>query len=462
MRAPSAVVIATMSILYEHAAAYNSLFIGHSFFRPIAEKMPALASAAGLNHSQAIVFSGGASGAPLALWNSDSMRDEIQSILDWGNITLFGMTFDRTAEGCELWINSSLSKNPNLNTFMIGLPWLDYPTEYDTDSYTSVVRNAAQTNWTDFLEELRGKYPNVTIIDNPYGLSVVELRILQSAGSVPDVTAMTGLAATSLFTDYKGHGGDILKDTASLVWLDRIYHVGCGDPAIAALFTGYMTDVCSVAASLLGAYDAGSVCGSSACYTAPPRPPTSPPTAPLPPLPPPPPLNVESCLAALDELVAPWITEETCLDIAAAEQSALYDAVCSAQFVRDQCKMPSEGQARECGHALLGACPTWGNTDQCYACAQGNAAALANDCTRSLVVDACRQLNSYELRDSLELTAGSQPAAPWSAPPLLSPSPPPFFADAGNGAMLGIIIGGTIAALLLGGAAVYFLVRLFV
>ena len=106
---------------------------------------------------------------------------------------------------------------------MIGLPWLDYPTEYDTDSYTSVVRNAAQTNWTDFLEELRGKYPNVTIIDNPYGLSVVELRILQSAGSVPDVTAMTGLAATSLFTDYKGHGGDILKDTASLVWLDRIY-----------------------------------------------------------------------------------------------------------------------------------------------------------------------------------------------------------------------------------------------
>ena len=72
MRAPSAVVIATMSILYEHAAAYNSLFIGHSFFRPIAEKMPALASAAGLNHSQAIVFSGGASGAPLALWNSDS------------------------------------------------------------------------------------------------------------------------------------------------------------------------------------------------------------------------------------------------------------------------------------------------------------------------------------------------------------------------------------------------------
>ena len=169
MRAPSAVVIATMSILYEHAAAYNSLFIGHSFFRPIAEKMPALASAAGLNHSQAIVFSGGASGAPLALWNSDSMRDEIQSILDWGNITLFGMTFDRTAEGCELWVNYSLSKNPNLDTFMIGLPWLDYPTEYDTDSYTSVVRNAAQTNWTDFLEELRGKYPNVTIIDTPTG-----------------------------------------------------------------------------------------------------------------------------------------------------------------------------------------------------------------------------------------------------------------------------------------------------
>jgi hypothetical protein len=54
--------MAIMSFFCGRAAAYNSLFIGHSFFRPIAEKMPMLTSAAELNHSQAIVFSGGASG----------------------------------------------------------------------------------------------------------------------------------------------------------------------------------------------------------------------------------------------------------------------------------------------------------------------------------------------------------------------------------------------------------------
>jgi len=171
------------------------------------------------------------------------------------------------------------------------------------------------------------------------------------------------------------------------------------------------------------------VCGDGPCYTAPPRPPLSPPASPLPPMLPPPPLNVESCLAALNDRVAPWITEVTCLQTIAdaANSLYLYHAVCTQQFIRDQCKMPSEGRARNCGHALLGACPTWGNRDQCIACAQENTAALANDCPRALVVDACTKLTSggsYELRDSLELTAGSPPAAPVGT--LTAPSPPPF------------------------------------
>jgi hypothetical protein len=34
---------------------------------------------------------------------------------------------------------------------------------------------------------------------------------------------MTGSASDALFTDYKGHAGQILKDTAAMVWLSTLY-----------------------------------------------------------------------------------------------------------------------------------------------------------------------------------------------------------------------------------------------
>ena len=162
--------------------AYNSLFIGHSFFCPIGRTMEELVADAGVSHRHQEVFSGGASGTPSALWNNAKKRKEAQKILDGGDIDLFGMPVDAmdgggkmTTEFYEKWINYARTKNPD-TIVMIGLPWLSYPSDFDTATYTSKMRSSAATFWPSVLDSLRAKYPGVTIIDNPYGLGIVESR----------------------------------------------------------------------------------------------------------------------------------------------------------------------------------------------------------------------------------------------------------------------------------------------
>jgi hypothetical protein len=74
---------------------FNSLFAGHSFFAPIAVDFPNYVSSAGIaGHSQLVVFSGGDSGQPLALWNNPTKSAEIKAYLDSGDVELFGMVYD--------------------------------------------------------------------------------------------------------------------------------------------------------------------------------------------------------------------------------------------------------------------------------------------------------------------------------------------------------------------------------
>ena len=172
--------IALLLLTVASTAGYKCLFIGHSFFVPISNKLPDLAaSAAGVTHEQSEVFSGGASGSPSRMWESNDTRDATQSkrrgsntrarcrhasllfcsladpsraspctaaILDGGDIELFGMTLDgadgamaTTTEGYENWMDYALSKNPS-TMFMIGAPWPDFPRDYDTANYAAMVR----------------------------------------------------------------------------------------------------------------------------------------------------------------------------------------------------------------------------------------------------------------------------------------------------------------------------------
>ena len=326
------------------SAGYNCLFIGHSFFVPIANKLIPLAASAGVTHTHNEVFSGGATGVPSALWQKDEKRNEAQgarrrdsnntharrhpatpstagalissarlppapphslrlnspaaprspaprlcvrlfsaAILDGGDIELFGMTLDVgtgadgggsiSTDSYERWIDYALSKNPS-TIIMIGAPWADFPSDYDTPSYTTLLRGGFPTLMTGVTTALRAKYPNTTIIENPYGLGVVEARLLFEAGGLPDVTSLFGCCANDetgrsscgekLFNDQKGHGGDFLKALAALIWLDRIYGVDLStyeSPEIAA----FGTNITAVAKAVLDRFDAGDLCGAATC-----------------------------------------------------------------------------------------------------------------------------------------------------------------------------------------------------
>ena len=77
------------------SSAPEELFIGHSFFKPFAENMGPLNMQAGRDDIDAeVVFSGGASGSPQALWEDRKQRREIQGYLDGGNVDLFVMTYE--------------------------------------------------------------------------------------------------------------------------------------------------------------------------------------------------------------------------------------------------------------------------------------------------------------------------------------------------------------------------------
>jgi len=236
---------------------YNCLFIGHSFFVPVAGKLPPLAAAAGLvNHKQTGVFSGGATGTPLALWNNAQKSSEIKKELDTGDVELFGMTYEGSApttEGYERWIEYALAKNKD-TIFMIGIPWKDFPADMDTTNYTAVYRTGLSEGVAALFTGLRAKFPGTTFIENIYGTAAVELRLLFDQGELPDVKQLTGDKATSLFKDSKGHAGVMLLDLASLFFLKRIYGV---DPSnVSSDFSAYSTDLKAVAQSVLDAQDA--------------------------------------------------------------------------------------------------------------------------------------------------------------------------------------------------------------
>jgi hypothetical protein len=234
---------------------FNSLFIGHSFFRPFAEGMPDYSAAAGIaGHTQTIVFSGGATGAPQALWENASKRAEIQAVLDGGDVELFGMTYEPTyptTEGYKKWIDYALSKNPQTR-FFIALPWLDFPENYDAATYASGWLNWHSTQWHAFIDTLRAMYPGVDIFCVPYGQSAVELRSMFAAGNLPDVNVLTSNSDAAIFRDAKGHPDLILQDLGRLVWLNALYDV---DLSTYSYGPNYTTDLKSIAQSIMAGHD---------------------------------------------------------------------------------------------------------------------------------------------------------------------------------------------------------------
>jgi len=241
---------------------YNMLLIGNSFFKPYAEKLDDLSILAGFeNHSSTRITRGGVNGRPINFWNDSDSNEHLQikAALDAGNIDVFGMTpghepEDRT-EGHRAWINYALQNNPDIK-ILIAIPQIDFPAdweqraeEYGFDNieelYDYFVNDLVHH---DMVDQLRDEFPSTEIFTIPTGWTSVKLDQMNRDNELLDDIARFGPQPTSLFTDNKGHQGNIIRETGSLLWLSSIYGV---DLSTFSYETGFNTDLHEIAKQIM-------------------------------------------------------------------------------------------------------------------------------------------------------------------------------------------------------------------
>ena len=254
---------------------YNMLLIGNSFFRPYAERIDDIALDAGIeDHNSTIVFRGGENGRAINFWNDVNSEEHslIKSTLDQGNIDVFGMTAGHDPgnpiEGFRAWIEYALQNNPDITVF-ISLPPFDFPygdgngTRPDWDTFAADNGFISIQDMYDFyateivhyevVDQLRMVFPSTKIFTIPTGWATFNLYQMNLDGQLLDDIAMTGPKATSIFTDTKGHQGDIVRATGGLIWLNSIYKV---DLSTNTYNSGFNTDLHGLAEQIMASHDA--------------------------------------------------------------------------------------------------------------------------------------------------------------------------------------------------------------
>ena len=250
------------------------LLIGNSFFRPYAEKLDELSLDANIeNHNSTIIFRGGENGTALNFWN-DSLSNEhnlIKSTLEKGGISFFGMTSghvsDNPTDGFKQWIEYAIQNNPNVIIFISIAPF-DFP---DGDP------NGTRPDWQTFaidngfnsiqelyeyylndlihhqiIDQLRVDFPTTKFFTIPTGWATFNLYQMQLDSLLLDPINLFGPSSSSIFTDLKGHQGDIVKKTGGLLWLKSIYNVNLSENQYE---TDYNTDLHEIANQIMNNHD---------------------------------------------------------------------------------------------------------------------------------------------------------------------------------------------------------------
>ena len=246
----------------------NMLLIGNSFFRPYAENLDVVAVDAGyLDHSSTTVFRGGDNGLASSFWDDSTSQEtmSIKAVLDAGGLELFAMTAGpdtlHPTRGYKEWIHYALQNNPNID-IGISLPMIDFPADWDTtaqalgfndihDLYPFVIDSLWHTN---VIDSLRLEFPEVNIFSIPTGWAGIELAQMQQDDLLDDDIDLFGAKPTSIFTDAKGHQGQIVIEAGTLVWLASIYG---DDLSLNTYDTGFSTDLHSVAIDIMDNHPEG-------------------------------------------------------------------------------------------------------------------------------------------------------------------------------------------------------------
>ena len=260
----------------EESTGYNMLLIGNSFFKPYADHLNNLASEANLNeHSSTVVKRGGELGRPINLWNDSNTEEHqlIKSTLDQGNIEVFGMTSgydidsENPTEGHSAWIQYALQNNPNIIIF-IAIGSFDFPngdsnsTRPDWDTFASDNGFNSIQEFYDYyinevihkeiVDELRLEFPSTKIFTIPTGWATKNLAQMNLDNELLDDISMVGPKSTSIFTDEKGHQGQIVIETGTMIWLNSIYDV---DLSSFNYDTGFTTDLHAIAQDIINDHD---------------------------------------------------------------------------------------------------------------------------------------------------------------------------------------------------------------
>jgi len=262
--------------LPQETQGYNMLLIGNSFFKPYADHLNNLASYANLNeHSSTIVKRGGENGRPINLWNDSNTEEHqlIKATLDQGNLDYFGMTsgydFDseNPTEGHSAWIQYALQNNPNIIIF-IAIGSFDFPngdsnsTRPDWDTFASDNGFNSIQEFYDYyinkvihkeiVDELRLEFPSTKIFTIPTGWATKNLAQMNLDNELLDDISMVGPKSSSIFTDEKGHQGQIVIETGTMIWLNSIYNV---DLSSFNYDTGFTTDLHSISQDIINNHD---------------------------------------------------------------------------------------------------------------------------------------------------------------------------------------------------------------
>ena len=251
---------------------YKMLLMGNSFFRPYADHLNTLASQANLNeHISTVVNRGGENGRPINLWNDSTTEEHqlIKSTLDQGNIEILGMTsgydfdLDNPTEGHSAWIQYALQNNPNIIIF-IAIGSFDFPngdsnsTRPDWNTFASENGFDSIQEFYDYyinevihkeiVDELRKEFPSTKIFTIPTGWATKNLAQMNLDNELLDDITMVGPKSTSIFTDEKGHQGQIVIETGTMIWLNSIYQINLED---FDYDTGFNTDLHQIAIDVI-------------------------------------------------------------------------------------------------------------------------------------------------------------------------------------------------------------------
>ena len=260
----------------DESTGYNMLLIGNSFFKPYADHLNNLAFEANLiEHSSVIVKRGGELGRPINFWNDSNTEEHqlIKSTLDQGNIEVFGMTsgYDIDSEnptkGHSAWIQYALRNNPNIIIF-IAIGSFDFPngdsnsTRPDWDTFASDNGfNSIQEFYDYYINEvihkeivdkLRDEFPSTKIFSIPTGWATKNLAQMKIDNELLDDISMFGPKSSSVFTDEKGHQGQIVIETGTMIWLSSIYNM---DLSSFNYDTGFITDLRAIAQDIIDRHD---------------------------------------------------------------------------------------------------------------------------------------------------------------------------------------------------------------